>query len=87
ASIGARNRVDILLEEPGFCATPTIAGVEAFSCEKNHISADVGGDPELPVNLLGWITASGGRVRSMEIRSVTLREALQQRAERQEARP
>ncbi|MHC4582524.1 MAG: ABC transporter ATP-binding protein, partial [Planctomycetota bacterium] len=37
ASIGARNRVDILLEEPGFCATPTIAGVEAFSCEKNHI--------------------------------------------------
>ena len=87
ASVGARNRVDILLEKPDFSATPTIAGVEAFNCKKNHISADVDGDPELPVKLLGWITASGGRVRSMEIHSVTLHEALKQRAERREAKP
>jgi len=87
ASIGTRNRIDILLEGSGFDVTATIAGVEAFSCDKNHIIADVDGDPELPIKLLGWITASGGRVRSMEIRSVTLHEALKRRAERQEAGP
>ena len=42
---------------------------------------------ELPVELLRWITDSGGRVRSMEIRSVTLHEALKQRAQSQEAKP
>lgn len=87
ASVGARNRVDILLDGADFSATPTIAGIEAFNCEKNRISADVNGDPELPVELLRWITASGGRVRSMEIRSVTLHEALKRRAELQEVRP
>ena len=87
ASVGAHNRVDILLDQHDFSAIPTIAGIEAFSCEKNRISADVDGDPELPVELLRWITASGGRVRSMEIRSVTLHEALKRRAQPQEVEP
>jgi ABC-2 type transport system ATP-binding protein len=87
ASIGARNRIAVLLEEPGFNATPKIEGIEAYRCEKNRVSADIDGDPELPVKLLGWINASGGRVRSMEIRSITLHEALKKRAERQEAKP
>ena len=87
ASVGARNRVEVLLEEPGFSATPKIKGVEAFSCESNRVTADVGGNPELPVKLLAWINASGGRIRSMEIHSVTLHEALKKRATEQEAKP
>ena len=79
--------VDILLDSTDFSGTPTIAGVAKFRCKKNRVSAEVDGDRELPVELLRWITASGGRVRSMEIRSVTLHEALKQRAEMQEVGP
>lgn len=85
ASMPARNRVEIVLAESGFDAVPTIAGVVKFRCDENRIRADMQGDPELPVELLRWITASGGRVRSMEIRSITLHEALLQRAAREEA--
>jgi ABC-type multidrug transport system ATPase subunit len=87
ASVGARNRVEVLLEKPGFSTTPTIKGVQEFRCEKNCVTADVDGDPELPVKLLAWINASGGRVRSMEIHSITLHEALKKRAAEQEAKP
>jgi ABC-type multidrug transport system ATPase subunit len=87
ASVGARNRVEVQLEEPGFSATPTIKGVEAFRCEGNRATADIDGDPESPVKLLGWINSSGGRVRSMEIHSITLHEALKKRAAEQEAKP
>jgi ABC-type multidrug transport system ATPase subunit len=87
ASVGARNRIDILLEQSDFSATPTIGGVVGFRCEENRLSAEVDGNPELPAELLRWIAASGGHVRSMEIRSVTLHEALTRRAARQEARP
>jgi ABC-type multidrug transport system ATPase subunit len=87
ASVGARNRVDIVLEQSDFGATPTIGGIVGFRCEGKRLSADVDGDPELPVELLRWITASGGHVRSMEIRSVTLHEALTRRAARQEVKP
>ncbi|MBW7988729.1 MAG: ABC transporter ATP-binding protein [Planctomycetes bacterium] len=85
ASVGARNQVDILLEQSGFIATPTISGIIAFRCKGNHISADIDGNPELPVKLLKWIIESGGRVHSLKIRSVTLHEALMRRATRQEA--
>jgi ABC-type multidrug transport system ATPase subunit len=87
ASVCARNRIDIELEQSDFGATPTISGILGFRCDGNHLKADFESNPELPAELLGWITASGGRVRSMEIRSVTLREALIRRAEQQETRP
>lgn len=80
ASVGPRSRIEILLEESGFAATPIIAGVEKFRCDKNRIVAEVDGNPELPVKLLRWVNHSGGRVRSMEIRSLTLHEALKKRA-------
>ena len=85
ASVGARNRIEVLLEEAGFSATPTIEGIEAFRCDGNHVTADIDGDPELPVKLLGWISSSGGRVRSMEIHSITLHEALKKRAAQKES--
>jgi ABC-type multidrug transport system ATPase subunit len=79
ASVSARNRIEIVLEQPDFSATPNINGVMRFSCKENRLSAEVDGNPELPIELLKWIIASGGRVRSMEVRSVTLNEALVQR--------
>ncbi len=80
ASVGARNRVEILLEQSSFIDKPTFSGIEAFCCEGSKVSADIDGNPELPVKLLQWITASGGRVRSMKIHSVTLHEALMRRS-------
>lgn len=86
ASIGARNRVEVLLEQSGLSATPTIEGVETFRCEDHRVIAEVDGNPESPGRLLAWINASGGRVRSMEIHSTTLHEALRKRAAK-EANP
>ena len=80
ASVTARNRIEIVLEQSDFSATPNINGIMRFSCKENRLSAEVDGNPELPIELLKWIIASGGCVRSMEVRSVTLHEALVQRA-------
>ena len=84
ASVGARNRVEILLEQSTFISRPTFNGIEAFCSEGNRVNADIDGNPELPVKLLQWITASGGQVRSMKIRSITLHEALMQRSKQKE---
>lgn len=80
ASVGARNKIEIVLEQSDFSATPNINGVIRFSCKENRLIAEMDGNSELPIELLKWIIASGGRVRSMEVRSVTLHEALVQRA-------
>lgn len=81
ASVGARNKIEIVLEQSDFSATPNINGVIRFSCKENRLIAEMDGNSELPIELLKWIIASGGRVRSMEVRSVTLHEALVQRAD------
>ncbi len=80
SAIGVRNRVDIVLEQPMSTDRPDIAGIKTFECRGNQITAELDGDPELPVKLMQWIAAQGGRVRTMEIRTITLREALAQRA-------
>jgi ABC-2 type transport system ATP-binding protein len=80
ASVGAHNRIEIVLEQFDFSTTPNINGVMRFSSKENRLSAEMDGNPELPIELLKWIIASGGSVRSMEVRSVTLHEALVQRA-------
>jgi ABC-type multidrug transport system ATPase subunit len=87
ASVDARNRIDILLEEDDFTATPNISGVESFRYEEKHVSAQVQDNPEKPLELLRWITSCGGHVRSMEVRSVTLYDALMRRAAPRETRP
>lgn len=79
-SIDARYRITIKLEEPDFSYAPTLAGVTRFQCDQTRITADLSSDPHLPSELLGWITTCGGQVRAMEVCSVTLHEALQQRA-------
>lgn len=84
-SIDARYRIEISLEQPAFSDTPTLPGVRHFHCEKNRIRADLNGRARLPVELLEWITDRGGQVRSMEIRAITLHEALLQSAEQKEA--
>ena len=76
ASLAARCRVEILLKQDDFNATPTIAGVMDFRCKSNRITADLSDSAALPAELLAWIAAAGGCVKSMEIRSITLYEAL-----------
>lgn len=79
ASVGARSRIEILLAQDGIVEAPDIAGIRAFRCEKNRIHAESNGDPELPIELHRWIVSRGGRIRSMEIRSITLHDALTRR--------
>jgi ABC-type multidrug transport system ATPase subunit len=83
-SIGTWNRIDILLEQSGFSATPNISGINVFHCEGKHVTVEVAGNPDLPAELIHWITSCGGCVRSMEVRSVTLHEALKRQAAQQE---
>lgn len=80
ATIGARNHVEIILEQPFTAGAPNIRGIGEFQCRANQITAEINGSAELPVDLLKWIAARGGQVRTMEIRTVTLREALARRA-------
>ena len=86
ASIGARNRVEITLEQTDWDQRPDLPGIHKFHCKDNHIDIVLDDDPLLPAQILQWIVARQGRVRAMEIHAVTLREALAQRANRQEAR-
>ena len=87
ASVTARNKIEIVLEQSDFRATPNINGIMRFSCKENRLSAEMDGNPELPIELLKWIIAAGGRVRSMEVRSVTLHEALVQLAAQRRSEP
>lgn len=84
ASIGARNRVEITLEQDDWDQKPDLAGIHEFHCEGNRIDVVLEDDPQLPAQIIQWIVAHQGRVRTMEIHAVTLREALAQRAGRQE---
>jgi ABC-type multidrug transport system ATPase subunit len=86
-SVGARHRIEIRLEKPGLEGVPRIAGIFEFHCEETIVTTQTNGDPGLPVELLGWITSHGGRIRAMEIHEVTLREALAQRAARRGQKP
>lgn len=81
AAAAARHRIDILLEASGFDAVPTIKGVYAFACEGKQITAHVDGDPALPAELAAWVVSCGGRIRTMDVRAITLSDALNQRAE------
>lgn len=86
ASVGARNRMEITLEQTDWDQQPDMPGIHEFHCERNRIDIVLDDDPQLPAQVLQWIVAYQGRVRAMEIHAVTLREALAQRAHRQEAK-
>jgi ABC-type multidrug transport system ATPase subunit len=84
-SLAAQSRIDIILEETADYARPDIKGIKSFACDGDRIRAEVQSDPQLPAELLRWIVARGGRVRALEVHSMTLYEALTQRADSQEA--
>lgn len=87
-SIDAVSHIEIMLEQscPDMSSGPSqMPGIHLFSCEANRIIAEVQGSREIPIELLRWITSRGGRVRSMEVRAITLYEALMQRAAKPEA--
>jgi hypothetical protein len=77
--------IDIFLGQVGPEDVPHLRGIDEFRCEGNPVSAEFNGDPELPAQLLHGLTAHGGRVRSMEIRSMTLHEAVTRRAAQTES--
>jgi hypothetical protein len=84
-SIDAQYRITIELERKVALAVPALRGVISFQQNEKQIIADVNSDPHLPSRLLGWISDAGGQVRSMEIHSITLYEALRQFARESEA--
>jgi len=84
-SLAAQSRIEILLEEPQQYPTPDIKGIKTFTCEADRITAEVQSDPQLPAELLRWIVAHRGRVRSLEVHSITLYEALTKKADSQGA--
>jgi ABC-type multidrug transport system ATPase subunit len=84
ASIGARNRIEIVLEGSGWDEAPDIEGIYEYRCEDSRMSVEVDGRPELPAQLLEWVLAHRGRVKTLEVHAVTLREALAKRAVRRE---
>jgi len=87
-SITPRQRIEIVLEQPcsEVCSGPLgMHAVHSFNCEGCRIVAQVQGNGNVSVELLRWIASCGGCVRSMEVRAVTLYEALMQRTTRQEA--
>jgi ABC-type multidrug transport system ATPase subunit len=79
ASVGARSRIDIQLEQGDFSDAPDIPGVTAFHYDGDRIHAELNGNPELSAKLHRWIVSRGGRIRSMEVRSMTLQDALASR--------
>lgn len=87
ASITARNRIEIHTDQPGLEETPRINGIYEFRCNGNTLIARTNGNPELPAELLSWIASRGHRVKKMEIREITLNEALRRRAARREQEP
>ncbi len=86
-SVKARNRIEILLEEPGFNSPPDMGEIEVFRCRGKRITAEVQGNDGAPAEMLRWIGAHGGRVRSLEVRSLTLHDALLRRVRQRKDEP
>jgi ABC-2 type transport system ATP-binding protein len=89
ASIAPKQRIEIVLERacPEICSeSPGLRGISSLAWEGKRVVAQVCGDEDLSVELLQWITARGGRVRSMDIRTFTLYEALMQRTVKPESK-
>jgi ABC-type multidrug transport system ATPase subunit len=82
ASIGARSRIEITLEQSDWTETPSFEGIREYRCKGNRMTLEVDGRPELPARVLEWVLSHRGRVKTMEIRTVTLREALAKQARR-----
>jgi ABC-2 type transport system ATP-binding protein len=77
-SVDAQYRIMVTLGSSDLLAIPSLSGISNYQCKDNHISADLSDDSHLPVELLQWITAQGGHIRTVEVHSVTLHEALGQ---------
>ena len=75
-SVKALNRINITIENGEIGEKPNIKGIEQFQYEGNHIIADVLDDPNLTTELLSWINRTGLRIQSMQVKSLTLHEAL-----------
>jgi ABC-2 type transport system ATP-binding protein len=83
-SIAAQYQITIDLKKPGMFDTPHPVGIMNLHYDEKQLTADVDGDPHLPAKLLGWVINSGGQVRSMEVHSITLHQALQHRIKKTE---
>jgi len=75
-SVQARSRIEILLEQDDWTEVPRVPGVTAFHCERNRIRAELNGGPRRAAELHTWIASRGGRIRRLEVRSLTLQDAL-----------
>jgi ABC-2 type transport system ATP-binding protein len=77
-SVDARYRITITIGNSYFSAVPILPGIHNYQCKVNLVTADLSNDAQGPIELMQWITAQGQHIRTVEIRSITLHEALQQ---------
>jgi ABC-2 type transport system ATP-binding protein len=84
ASVEPRNRIEVTFEHADFEDTPNIPGIDSFVRESNKIIVEADGDPSLPAALLHWFASTNTEVRSMEVRSMTLQDALIRQAAKRE---
>lgn len=80
ASVGARSEVTVVFDGEPPAATPDMPGVVGTTADGNHLTVTLDGDASRLGDLVNWMTGHGAKVRSVEVRAVTLREALAQRS-------
>jgi ABC-type multidrug transport system ATPase subunit len=76
-SIGARTEVEVRVGGAGFHAVPAEPWIGSFACRENRLTALIEGDSRNVGRFLNWITVQGESIRFVDVRTVTLREALE----------
>lgn len=71
----AFQELRVTLECPTPMGVPELSGVRAFEQSGNALTVVQDDDPALIAPLLAWIVSRGGRIRGMEVRRGTLRDA------------
>jgi len=85
-SVKAINRINVTVERVDTSNIPDIRGIEQFKCDGNRIIADILDDSNLTTELLGWINKNGMRIQTMQVKSLTLHEALMKKSELEEVK-
>jgi len=75
AELDATQEVRIQLARPHGIAAPQIPGVRSFAQNGEAVEAVLEGGPAAVEKLIAWVVARGGELRTVEVRSPTLRDA------------
>ena len=81
-SVRPSCRIDIALEAPDRSGPPHFEGLWRYESRGNHVIVEADGNGALPAKLLDWIARHNGKVRSMNVASITLLDALRRQVSR-----